>query len=110
MTDQHQRLAGLLLALSEEMKVQGLWEQSAPSPDALASTEPFCVDTLSFGQWVQWIMIPRFEQMIEASAPLPGSCSIQPIAEEGFKGIPGDASLLINLIGRIDRALTTQPH
>ncbi|WP_258876037.1 YqcC family protein, partial [Pseudomonas aeruginosa] len=31
------------------------------APEALASPEPFCVDTLALEQWLQWIFLPRMK-------------------------------------------------
>lgn len=109
-SDTHQRLSQLLVQLTAELQRQQLWQAQSPPVQALASTEPFCVDTLSFNQWLQWIMIPRFEQMIVAGVALPQRCEIQPMAEEGLKGLATDVDGLIALIGEIDRALTAVRH
>ncbi|OYW90485.1 MAG: pseudouridine synthase, partial [Pseudomonadales bacterium 32-61-5] len=46
-------LAEQLLLIERELRVLGVWEALSPDPQALASREPFCVDTLSFEQWLQ---------------------------------------------------------
>lgn len=99
-------LAQILEELTAELQALGLWELQPPSPQALASTEPFCVDTLNFSQWLQWVMLPRFEQMLAEDAPLPQNCSIHPFAEEAFKEHPADTRQLLLLIERIDLTLT----
>lgn len=61
--------------------VQGqLWSSQPPNEQALASTEPFCIDTLPFEQWLQFVMLPNFHLMIEQQLPLPVSCQISPMA------------------------------
>ncbi len=109
-SDTHQQLSQLLAQLTAELQRQQLWQGQSPSARALASTEPFCVDTLSFSQWLQWIMIPRFEQVIAAGAALPQRCEIQPMAEEGLKGLATDVGELVALMGEIDRTLTVSHH
>ena len=43
-----------------------LWEKVSPSAAALASDEPFCIDTLTFPQWLQFIFLPTLYRMLEA--------------------------------------------
>lgn len=109
-SDIHQQLSQLLAQLAAELQHQQLWQLESPSAQALASTEPFCVDTLSFSQWLQWMMIPRFEQMIAAGMSLPSRCEIQPMAEEGLKDLGAAGGKLVALIGEIDRTLTVVHH
>lgn len=102
---QHQQLAGLLREIEAEMRNLELWQSVPPSDAALASPEPFCIDTLSFCEWVQWIMVPRFGLMIEQRLPLPTASDIATMAEEAFKDIDGDTDQLLALIAEIDRTL-----
>ena len=48
MDDRVPALADQLLLIERELRVLGVWASSPPAPEALASQEPFCVDTLSF--------------------------------------------------------------
>nr|WP_246506749.1 YqcC family protein [Kistimonas asteriae] len=89
--------------LEAELKGQALWEAMPPSPEALASTNPFCVDTLAFTQWLQWIYIPRLRAIMDHGAALPTGSDIKPYAEEAIKPqqIEHRQSLL-ELIGQLD--------
>ena len=71
-------LADQLLHIERELRLLGWWSAQAPSAEALASQEPFCVDTLSFAQWLQWIFLPRMKLIIESDAVLPARSSIRP--------------------------------
>lgn len=101
-----QQLRQQLLALEEELRGLGLWQPQAPAPEALASSEPFCVDTLSLHQWLQWLLIPRVHALLDGELPLPASCNVQAIAEESFKDQEQDCSRLLQLIGEIDELIT----
>ena len=46
-------IADHLLLIERELVVQGWWDDEPPSDEALASTVPFAVDTLSFEQWLR---------------------------------------------------------
>ena len=78
------RIAEQLLLIEREMRAQELWDEAAPSTEALASTEPFAVDTLEFEQWLQWIFLPRMKMILEQDLPLPSASGIQEMAEMVF--------------------------
>lgn len=102
-------LAEHLLLIERELRVLGWWQESAPSDEALASQEPFCVDTLAFEQWLQWIFLPRMKQLLETGAALPSVSGIQPMAEMVYREQPGVARRLLELLGEFDRLLTRTP-
>lgn len=99
-------LAEHLLLIERELRVLGWWQEQAPSAAALASQEPFCVDTLTFEQWLQWIFLPRMKQLLEADATLPSVSGIQPMAEMVYREQSGITRRLLELLGEFDRLLT----
>lgn len=78
------RIAEQLLLIERELRVQQLWDDVPPSAEALASVEPFAVDTLDFEQWLQWIFLPRMKMLLEQDLPLPNASGIQEMAEMVF--------------------------
>ncbi len=74
-------IAGQLLLIERELRLQGLWAERAPDDQALASTEPFCVDTLPFEGWLQWIFLPGMKLILESNRPLPPASGILAMAE-----------------------------
>lgn len=103
-----QRITALLGAIEQEMQNVGLWQTQPPSADALASTQPFCVDTLLFTEWVQWLMLPRLQQMLQSQTPLPQNSNMHAMAEEAFKQLTADTKQLLELIKALDNALTVK--
>ncbi|WP_371372820.1 YqcC family protein [Thalassotalea aquiviva] len=101
-----QTIMTLLNALEQELKNLGLWQQEGIDEDLLQSTQPFCIDTLSFEQWLQFVFLTKMHQMIEANQALPNNIAICPMAEESFKSLGQNASDLINIIGDIDQCLS----
>ncbi len=101
----YQQLDQLLRQIEQELQSLQLWQQTAPSPQALSSTEPFCVDSLNFCEWLQWIMIPRFDDMIRQQHPLPGNSDMAAMADEAFKGMSADTTALLGLIHQVDSTL-----
>lgn len=89
----HEKAGALILALKEVMEKYGHWENKPPSAQALASVEPFAVDTLSCAQWLQWIFIPKMAFLIEHQQPLPTTFAISPYIEEAMKGLDGHGEI-----------------
>lgn len=107
--DKPSELASLLLAVTNELHAMELWQEQKPAPEALASVEPFAVDQLSFAQWLQFIFLPRMNQLIETQSPLPLSCSIAPMAVESLKADGrdfADCAALVAHLAAIDQLLT----
>lgn len=101
-----QKIQQLLRSLKQEMDTLNLWQTRRPSVEELSSTQPFCLDTLSFEQWLQFVFIERMESMIKMGQTLPSTISLCPLAEESFKHLGNNASNLINLIADIDQLLS----
>lgn len=98
-------LADQLLLIERELRALGMWSDEAPSAEALASRQPFCVDTLDFEAWLQWLFLPRMKQLLEASGPLPEASGIRPMAEERYKGREREVELLLAALGEFDRLI-----
>lgn len=99
-----EKLTSYLSGLQLEMQEMEIWAASAPSPKALMSEQPFCVDTLPFERWLQFVMIPKFNWMISEKMALPNQCDIAPMAEEAFKSRKQPGVVL--WLTRIDELLT----
>ncbi|MEH6515984.1 MAG: YqcC family protein [Halioglobus sp.] len=99
-------VAEVLIDIEAQLRQLGQWGKIPPSEQALVSDQPFCVDTLTLPQWLQFIFLPAIYQILESDQSLPQRCGIVPIAEEYFRGtgLPSDA--LLQALGRIDELLT----
>jgi uncharacterized protein YqcC (DUF446 family) len=98
------RVAMLLIDLEAALRSHALWDSEAPDPLALASTEPFCVDTLDFAQWLQFVFLPRMRMLIDAGAELPQRCGIAAMAEVCLAASHGGEHV-IAVLREIDRAV-----
>lgn len=99
-------LADRLLAIEQSLRDMGLWESESPPPEALQSTQPFCIDTLDFHQWLQFVFIERVQVMIALGESLPAQSGIAPLAEEWFKQREEYPASLIRALRDIDRLIT----
>ena len=98
-------IADHLLLIERELQVQGWWGEEAPSDEALASTVPFAVDTLSFEQWLQWIFLPRMKIIIELGHALPSASGILIMAETVFVDRPEQSRELRRLLAEFDQLI-----
>lgn len=104
----HAYLVGLLEQLEQTLYDLNFWQDEKPSPEALASTQPFAIDTLAFEQWLQWLFIPKMYQLIQIDN-LPPSCDITPYLDEWAKKCPQDVRALRECIVAIDNHLQQLP-
>lgn len=79
------QLADCLLRIEMELRQLQLWEQERPPEEAFASTEPFCIDTLAFTQWLQFVFLERMSVLIENGS----RCRRYPVLLPWRKSISG---------------------
>jgi uncharacterized protein YqcC (DUF446 family) len=94
-----------LLLIERELRVLGWWSELPPSDQALASGEPFCVDTLEFEQWLQWIFLPRMKLILENDLPLPNASGILEMAEMVYATRQRETQPLQQLLAQFDRLI-----
>lgn len=105
MSSPPETLPDSLDAVETELKSLGLWQAAPPVGNGLTSRAPFCHDTLSLPQWLQWIFLPGMRALLEGGHTLPETCDIAPYAREVLKNDPGTTRLIV-LIKRCDRLIT----
>ena len=98
-------LADHLLAIERELRLAGLWAAQPPAAGALASEQPFCVDTLAFEQWLQWVLLPRMKVLLEADLPLPRASGVTEMAEVVWAGRGDALASLMRALRDFDRLL-----
>jgi uncharacterized protein YqcC (DUF446 family) len=99
-------VAEVLIDIEAQLRQLGLWDKIPPSTEALASDQPFCVDTLTLPQWLQFVFLPTLYRMLEEEQPLPDRCGIAPMAEEFFRGSALTTVSLIASLEKVDELLS----
>ena len=100
----HTEIASLLIDLEAELRRSGYWQFEPLGEAALASVEPFGVDTMTLAQWLQFVFIPRMHALAAAQMSLPGRCEVVPIAEEFF-GSDDRVRNILAILGALDTAI-----
>ncbi len=109
MTDEQNkvaRVADSLLQIEIELRQLEVWESEPPSEEAFQSDKPFCLDTMEFTQWLQFVFVERMKILIENDHPLPEVSGIAPMAEEHFRGRPESGHRLIRELEKMDKLLS----
>lgn len=99
-------IADHLLLIERELRAQGWWSDEAPSAQALASTSPFALDTMSFDQWLQWIFLPRMKEILEQGLALPNASGILVMAETVYVDRPEESRQLRKLLDEFDQLIS----
>ncbi|KMT65297.1 YqcC family protein [Catenovulum maritimum] len=95
-------LTALFTELESKLKQANLWASQAPSTEALASQQPFCIDTLKFEQWLQFIFLPKMQYLVAQKLELPKSLCLLPIAEQVYSSTQTEHIDLLSTIKQID--------
>ncbi len=99
-------IAAVLIDIEAQLRQLGQWDRLPPPDRALASSQPFCVDTLTLPQWLQFVFLPTIYQLLEEGESLPDRCGITPMAEEYFRGTGLASADLISALVQIDELLS----
>lgn len=103
MTDRPAQITKQILIIETTMQRLKLYASVRPDDRAFESGTPFCYDTMSFLEWMQWVMFPKTLDLIARDLPLPTVCEIHPLAEEEFKLLAQDTDALLEEIQHLDR-------
>lgn len=103
------RVTHILEQLELELKQRSLWQMAPPTAEAMASTLPFCMDTLDFHQWLQFVLIGRLRQMMLLQMALPTQSALYAMATEVYKQELAHHGSLLDTLAALDEALTGQP-
>ena len=104
-----QRREAVVQALNEleqRLGKLGVPAGDRPTPEALASTMPFCYDTMDVEAWLQFIFLGRMRELLEQGDPLPESCAITPYLEMLRASGRSVDPEICDCVGELDRLIT----
>lgn len=102
MADTRDALRSITESIEHELKRLEIWDEEAPSAEALQSQEPFCFDTLGFAQWMQWVFLPRVQEVVAHERDMPAQSDVHTYAEEVLKNTEYESDQLLFLIKTFD--------
>jgi uncharacterized protein YqcC (DUF446 family) len=87
--------------IEAELKGLGWWQEERPPEEAFNFTMAFAMDTMAFPQWLQFVFIPRVNELIEARGSFPASSMVGAHAVREFDGVY-EADRLVGLLTAFD--------
>ena len=99
---QHDSVRARLHAIEALLRQHQLWQETAPQPEAFASTQPFCLDTLAPFEWLQWVLIPRMHALLEGGHPLPQTFAVSPYYEMALEATHPARDVMLPELERLD--------
>jgi uncharacterized protein YqcC (DUF446 family) len=103
------QVADRLLAIETQLRQVNCWQSEPLDAEKYLSREPFCLDTMTFEQWLQFVLLARLKQLVEDDQPLPTISGVAPMAEEHYRSGPGPGQALIRELAALDKLLGAQP-
>lgn len=104
---QHEQVELVLRSLQQALIQAGHWSELGISAEALASQQPFCLDTMNFSQWLQFVFIPNIQSLINEQQTLPcfiKGQGLEPMASEFYTQKEADR-IILEVICQIDELL-----
>lgn len=91
-----------LTRIEQQLQQMGQWQSIAPLAAALASNQPFCLDTLTPYQWLQWVLLPRLSALLDAKQLPPKAFAIAPYFEVSLAPLSLADQQLIKQLQQLD--------
>lgn len=97
----HERAGQAIAAIEAELQCLGRWAAEAPTPEQFTNMGPFGMHTMAFEQWLQWVLVPRVQEIITTKGTFPTSSQVSVFATREYDGDP-DAAHLVDLLRDFD--------
>ena len=103
-----EKIKQILALLEDNLKNSELWSEEEISKEKLSSKVPFCADTLSYPEWLQFVFIRRMHAIVDGEDELPSASGLFPMAQVYFGRDIFRYRELASVLLKLDRALRDQ--
>ena len=103
-----EKIKQILALLEDNLKNSELWSEEEISEEKLSSKVPFCADTLSYPEWLQFVFIRRMQAIVDGEDELPSASGLFPMAQVYFGRDIFRFRELASILLKLDRALRDQ--
>jgi uncharacterized protein YqcC (DUF446 family) len=100
--NRYEKAAGYADQIETELKRIGVWDSEPPPPAAFQSKKAFFGDTMSFYQWVQFVLLARVRDIVAQKGAFPKSSSVGAYAIRELDG-QLEAAGLVSLLCEFDQ-------
>ena len=98
-----EKVSNTLERIEKELDMLGLWKMQRPNISKFDSETPFCMDLMNFHEWLQFVLIERFREMIKDNQQRPTGCKIFPYAAELYRNQLGQYKGLLQALYDFDK-------
>ena len=99
--DRFQSAASHADRIERELRALNAWQSNALPAEAFQSRAAFFADTMTFYQWLQFVLLPRVRQIVEKHGSFPATSSVGAYAVRELDGLD-EASGLIKALAEFD--------
>ena len=103
--DRYKKAASFADRIEQELRKLNVWQEEPPSDSAFDSEEAFFADTMTFYQWLQFVLLERIREIVEEEGEFPDDSMVGAYAVRELDGI-SEASDLIQLLSEFDDFIT----
>ena len=103
-----EKIKQLLEMLENSLRSANLWSSEEIGEDKLLSKMPFCADTMSYPEWLQFVFIRKMQTLIEGEDSLPAASGLFQMAEVYFGREIFKYKELAGVLLNLDKALRDQ--
>jgi uncharacterized protein YqcC (DUF446 family) len=100
--DQYATVSAKLATIKQAMRANGMWQAQPLEPEQYEFRQAFGADTMTFSQWLQFVLVPRIELVLSSRGTFPLSSSVGTKAIREFDGDPR-ADALVTLLCEFDQ-------
>ncbi len=90
--------------IEAELKRLGRWSQNTLPDEVFENMGAFGSNTMSFEQWIQFVLIPRIREIVEEQGDFPAESNLAPYAIRYFDG-DSDAHPLWQMLDDLDQLI-----
>jgi uncharacterized protein YqcC (DUF446 family) len=88
MLDQTAAVTAKLSTIKGAMRDSGMWQAQPLDAEQYEFRQAFCADTMTFSQWLQFVLVPRVELVLSTRRTFPSTSSVAAQAIREFDGNP----------------------
>ena len=99
--DKYSLIGNKATEIESELKRINRWEPAELPPEKFENMGAFGSNTMTFEQWIQFVLLQRIHQVIENKGQFPSQSQVGTYAIRNFDGDP-DADNLVRLLNELD--------
>jgi uncharacterized protein YqcC (DUF446 family) len=95
--DRYQRAAAFAGRIGQELRQLRVWQSEPMREAAYASDKAFFADTMTLFQWLQFVLVPRIQEIVAERAGFPAESNVGAYAVRELDGFDEAHHLILAL-------------